>query len=245
MYSESLTFNWNILTRSVFCLFVCLFLLFLFIFCLLFKDFIYLFMREREAETQAEGESGSMQGAQGRTRSRDPGIMPWAKGRRPTTEPPTCPSSCPFMTSLSHSAWRPPGSSVLQHTSEFPAFVRLIFHWMYRAHSAYPFICVETLGCFTFWLLWITLLCNMLCKYPTDLSLCVLDTFIKMSKYDVFYPMFYFFKILFVYLRERQNIGMGKGQRQRKKQTPCWAGLPNSGLNSRSLGSWPETKADT
>ena len=28
-----------------------------------FKDFIYLFMREREAETQAEGETGSMQGA--------------------------------------------------------------------------------------------------------------------------------------------------------------------------------------
>ena len=32
---------------------------------IIFKDFIYLFMtdREREAETQAEGEAGSMQGA--------------------------------------------------------------------------------------------------------------------------------------------------------------------------------------
>ena len=29
--------------------------------------FIYLFMRQREAETQAEGEAGSMQGAQCRT----------------------------------------------------------------------------------------------------------------------------------------------------------------------------------
>ena len=36
------------------------FILFYFI---LFKDFIYLFMRDREAETQAEGEAGSMQGA--------------------------------------------------------------------------------------------------------------------------------------------------------------------------------------
>ena len=34
-----------------------------------FKDFIYLFMRdtEREAETQAEAEAGSLQGAQCRT----------------------------------------------------------------------------------------------------------------------------------------------------------------------------------
>ena len=34
-------------------------------FCLFFKDFIYSFMRdtEKEAETQAEGEAGSMQGA--------------------------------------------------------------------------------------------------------------------------------------------------------------------------------------
>ena len=32
-------------------------------FILFFKDFIYLFMTEREAETQAEGEAGFMQGA--------------------------------------------------------------------------------------------------------------------------------------------------------------------------------------
>ena len=42
-----------------------------------FKDFIYLFMRdterEREVETQAEEEAGSMQGARCGTRSRDPG----------------------------------------------------------------------------------------------------------------------------------------------------------------------------
>ena len=38
--------------------------------------------REREAETQAEGEAGSVRGAQCGTQSRDPRIMPWAKGRR-------------------------------------------------------------------------------------------------------------------------------------------------------------------
>ncbi|XP_048968547.1 DNA polymerase iota isoform X4 [Canis lupus dingo] len=45
-------------------------------------DFIYLFMRdrEREAETQAEGEAGSMPGARRRTPSRDSSITPWAKG---------------------------------------------------------------------------------------------------------------------------------------------------------------------
>ena len=44
----------------------------------------YLFMRdrEREAETQADGEAGSMQGAQRGTRSRDLRITPWAEGRR-------------------------------------------------------------------------------------------------------------------------------------------------------------------
>ena len=43
-----------------------------------FKDFIYLFMRdtEREAETQAEGEAGSLRGARHGTQSRDPGIIP-------------------------------------------------------------------------------------------------------------------------------------------------------------------------
>ena len=36
--------------------------------------------REREAETQAEGEAGSMQGAQHGTRSQDPRIRPWTEG---------------------------------------------------------------------------------------------------------------------------------------------------------------------
>ena len=44
------------------------------------KDFIYLFMRDmerdREAETYAEGEAGSMQGTRYRTRSQDRGITP-------------------------------------------------------------------------------------------------------------------------------------------------------------------------
>ena len=49
---------------------------------LFFKDFIYLFMRdtEREAGTQAEGETGSMQGAQCGTRSWVSRITPWAEG---------------------------------------------------------------------------------------------------------------------------------------------------------------------
>ena len=40
------------------------------------EDFIYLFMRDREAE----GEAGSLQGARCRTRSQDPRITPWAEG---------------------------------------------------------------------------------------------------------------------------------------------------------------------
>ena len=52
--------------------------------CFFFR-FIYLFMidtqREREAETQEEGEAGSMPGAQRGTRSRGSRIASWAKGR--------------------------------------------------------------------------------------------------------------------------------------------------------------------
>ena len=44
-------------------------------------------MIEGEAETQAEGEAGSMPGAWCRTRSRDSRIVPWAKGRHQTAEP--------------------------------------------------------------------------------------------------------------------------------------------------------------
>ena len=48
-------------------------------FRLFLKDFIYLFMRdtgrEREAETQVEGETSSMQGARCGTRSQNPEIM--------------------------------------------------------------------------------------------------------------------------------------------------------------------------
>ena len=60
-----------------------------------FKDFIYLFIRdtESEAETQAEGEAGSLQGAWCGTWSQDPRITTWAKGRLSTTEPPRYPWS--------------------------------------------------------------------------------------------------------------------------------------------------------
>ena len=50
----------------------------------IFFKIFYLFMRdtEREAETQAAGETGSMQGAQCGTQSQIPRIRPWAEGRR-------------------------------------------------------------------------------------------------------------------------------------------------------------------
>ena len=52
--------------------------------------------RERETETQAEGEAGPMQGARCGTRSRDSRVTPWAEGRRQTAEPPRDPHSSFF-----------------------------------------------------------------------------------------------------------------------------------------------------
>ena len=49
--------------------------------------------REREAETKAEGEAVSMQGAQCRTRSRVSRIMSWAKGTAELLSHPGCPST--------------------------------------------------------------------------------------------------------------------------------------------------------
>ena len=49
-----------------------------------------------EAETQAEGEAGSMQGAWRGTWSQDPRIAPWAKGRCQTAEPPRDPNAVGF-----------------------------------------------------------------------------------------------------------------------------------------------------
>ena len=56
---------------------------------LFFRDFIYLFMRDtqREAETQAEEEAGSLWGAQCGTWSQDPRIMTWAQVPQPLSHP--------------------------------------------------------------------------------------------------------------------------------------------------------------
>ena len=63
-----------------------------------YLDFIYLFMRdtEKEAETQAEGEAGSLRGPRCGTRSQDPGITPWTEGRCSTAEPPERPRTMPL-----------------------------------------------------------------------------------------------------------------------------------------------------
>lgn len=52
-----------------------------------FKRF-YLFMKHRERDRDmGEGEVSSSRGGPCGTESQHPGIMPWAKGRRSTTEP--------------------------------------------------------------------------------------------------------------------------------------------------------------
>ena len=73
-----------------------------FIYLFIFKFFKDLFMidrerGEREAETQGEGEAGSMPGALRGTRSQDSRITPWAKGRCLTAEPPRLPVSFSFL----------------------------------------------------------------------------------------------------------------------------------------------------
>ena len=54
--------------------------------------FIHERHRERRAETQAEGEAGSMQGARHGTQSRVSRIRPWAEGGTKPLSHPGCPS---------------------------------------------------------------------------------------------------------------------------------------------------------
>ena len=49
---------------------------------------------QREAETQAEGEAGSLWGARCRTQTQDPQVTTRAEGRCSTTKPPRCPWFC-------------------------------------------------------------------------------------------------------------------------------------------------------
>ena len=53
-------------------------------------------MRERDAEIQAEGEAGSMQGARHGTRSWDSRIRPWAKGDAKPLSHQGCPYGCVY-----------------------------------------------------------------------------------------------------------------------------------------------------
>ena len=98
-----------------------------------FKDFIYSFTRdpEREAETQAEGEAGSLQGAPCGTRSWDPRVTPWAEGRCSTAELPGCPEDLnsgstwdvpPFLLALNHLGLSPT-SPASRETSQSQAKV--------------------------------------------------------------------------------------------------------------------------
>ena len=56
---------------------------------------------EREAETQAEGEVSSMQGAQHGTRSQVSRIRPWAEGGAKPLSHPGCPKST-FLNDFCH-----------------------------------------------------------------------------------------------------------------------------------------------
>ena len=75
----------------------------------------------------------------------------------------------------------------------------------------------------------------------------------EITRANSFYN-FYFFKgdsfflrfYLFIWQREKVSRSRGNSrQKERKKQTPCWAGTPDAGLNPRTPRSWPELKADS
>ena len=119
---------------------------------LFFKDFIYLFIRdtERETETQAKGKAGSLQGAWCGTWPQDSGIMTWAKGRVSTTEPPRFPQNPGLLNIPQHFvSWRGRGSVApvtpgLGSTCVGAALVSAVPSWgltHLALMPALPFVC--------------------------------------------------------------------------------------------------------
>ena len=98
---------------------------------------------EREAETQAEGEAGCLQGSRCGTRSQDPRITTWAKGRCLTTEPPRHPEAnlCSFRGFEAKSPiWKSETKSLIRffykRTGNRIRFVNSVFslHWFSLPH---------------------------------------------------------------------------------------------------------------
>ena len=66
-------------------------------FFLIFFKILFIYSWEKEAETQAEGEAGSMQGNWCGTRSGVSRVTPWAKGAAKPLSHPGCPSICSLL----------------------------------------------------------------------------------------------------------------------------------------------------
>ena len=64
---------------------------------LIFFKILFIYSWEKEAETQAEGEAGSMQGNWCGTRSGVSRVTPWAKGAAKPLSHPGCPSICSLL----------------------------------------------------------------------------------------------------------------------------------------------------
>ena len=89
--------------------------------------------REREAETQAEGEAGSVPGARCGTRSQVSRIAPWAKGRRQTAKPPRDPQTSLLLTLIKSGAPMGP----------FYGLLLLLFSFV----SSCLFLCLVSFNC--------------------------------------------------------------------------------------------------
>ena len=73
-------------------------------------------------------------------------------------------------------------------------------------------------------------------------SIAAWDSLLLLHVHLFFFLRFFFFKKIFIYLFMRDIERQRQRHRQREKQAIC--GDPNMGLNLRTLGSFPEPKAD-
>ena len=83
--------------------------------------------------------------------------------------------------------------------------------------------------------------------FPKDKQSLSLETFLLVRDFFIFFLSLFILRENFIYLLDRGKVQVGGGaEREGERESQAGSRLsrePNAGLDSRTLGSWPEPKS--